>query len=268
MNKRIIIGVPVLLAILLAGAYLLPSGGAWQPVRQAMRDGVLHEGDRISFLGLALPPGIFSSFAVTALLVLAALFVRVFALPRFTPVPGRLQLFLETVVEAAERLARENSPGRNRFLGAYLFCAGSYVSFGTLFELWGIQVLSMRGFIVTLPAPLSDINGALMLGILSYLVILSGGLSAGVRGVGRGLSRFSLPLSMSFRLFGALLSGALLTDLVYHYPALRVGLPAVVGLLFTLAHALIQTYVLTLLTALFYGEAAGAAKQSERRNPR
>ena len=31
-------------------------------------------------------------------------------------------------------------------------------------------------------------------------------------------------------------------------------LPVCVGVLFTILHALIQTYVLTMLTALFYGE--------------
>ena len=59
---------------------------------------------------------------------------------------------------------------------------------------------------------------------------------------------------MSFRLFGALLSGLLVTELVYYYLGLSFVLPIAVGVLFTLLHALIQTYVLIILTALFYGE--------------
>ena len=62
------------------------------------------------------------------------------------------------------------------------------------------------------------------------------------------------PISMSFRLFGALLSGLLVTELVYYYVQLSYVLPVLVGVLFTLLHALIQAYVLTMLTALFYGE--------------
>ena len=61
---------------------------------------------------------------------------------------------------------------------------------------------------------------------------------------------------MSFRLFGALLSGLLVTELVYYYISLSFVLPVAVGVMFTLLHALIQTYVLTMLTALFYGEVA------------
>ena len=86
-------------------------------------------------------------------------------------------------------------------------------------------------------------------------MILSGGIAGnGLKGVGSTLKEFSLPISMSFRLFGALLSGLLVTELVYYYVQLSYVLPVLVGVLFTLLHALIQAYVLTMLTALFYGE--------------
>ena len=93
------------------------------------------------------------------------------------------------------------------------------------------------------------------MGCLSYLVIMAGGVShRGLRGVGATLKEFSLPISMSFRLFGALLSGLLVTDLVYHYAALSYGVPVVVGVVFTLLHALVQTYVLTMLVGMYYKE--------------
>ena len=59
---------------------------------------------------------------------------------------------------------------------------------------------------------------------------------------------------MSFRLFGALLSGLLVSELVYYFIQLSFVLPVLVGVLFTLPHAVIQAYVLTLLTAMFFGE--------------
>ena len=131
-------------------------------------------------------------------------------------------------------MARENSPHRNRFLGAYLFAAGAYIFVGTLSELLGLQAVTVHGHPITLPAPLSDVNAAIAMGTLSYLVILSGGVAAnGLGGVGKTLKEFSLPISMSFRLFGALLSGLLVTELVYYYVALSFVLPVVVGVLFT-----------------------------------
>ena len=131
-----------------------------------------------------------------------------------------------------------------------------YIFFSTVFELLGIQVLTDAGRSVALPAPIADINGALAMGILSYLVILGAGfVTNGLRGGLGVLKDFSLPISMSFRLFGALLSGLLVTELVYYYTALSFVLPVVVGVLFTLLHAVIQTYVLSTLVSFFYGEA-------------
>ena len=79
-------------------------------------------------------------------------------------------------------------------------------------------------------------------------------MSNGFRGVGSTLKELSLPISMSFRLFGALLSGLLVTELVYYSLSLSFVLPVFVGVMFTLLHALIQTYVLTTLVSIFYGE--------------
>ena len=65
------------------------------------------------------------------------------------------------------------------------------------------------------------------------------------------------------RRFGALLSGLLVTELVYYYVQLSYVLPVLVGVLFTLLHALIQAYVLTMLTALFYGEVSERPEPTE-----
>ena len=242
--------------VLLAGGLLAPGGGEAETVQATMRDAVLHEGDRVSLFGLCLVnPGYISSLVVTAVLLIAAALIRVFAIPRFRYVPGKFQLLLEQAVSLFDGLAKSNSPWRNGFLGAYVFAAGAYIFFGTLFELFGFQALSTAGQSVTLPAPLSDVNAAIMLGVLSYLVIFSGAIAGnGLRGIGSALKEISLLISMSFRLFGALLSGLLVTELVYYYIQLSFVLPVIVAVLFTLLHALIQSYVLTMLTALFYGE--------------
>ena len=242
--------------VLLVGALLAGSPGRTETVQEAMRDAVLHSVNRISLLGLkTVNPGMISAFVVTAALLLAAALIRVFVIPRFQYVPGKFQLVLEEAVGLFDRMSRGDSPHRCKFLGAYIFAAGAYIFVGTLFELLGLQAVTVHGAPITLPAPLSDVNAAIALGTLSYLVILSGGVAAnGIKGVGRTLKEFSLPISMSFRLFGALLSGLLVTELVYYYVSLSFILPVVVGVLFTLLHALIQTYVLTMLTSMYYGE--------------
>lgn len=257
----------VMVVALLAGVIATNSaGGESEPIRTAMRDAVLHNLNQISLFGLKnVNPGLISAFTVTGFLLLAALLVRIFAVPKFKNVPGKFQNVLELAVGYFDNLAKSNSPHRNAFLGGYVFAAGAYIFIGTLFELFGVQAVTTTGASVALPAPLSDINGAIALGCLSYLAILSGGIAGNkLRGIGKTLKDFSLPISMSFRLFGALLSGLLVTELVYYYLALSFVLPVVVAVLFTLLHALIQTYVLTMLTALFYGEVSEPSKKAKK----
>ena len=256
-------------AVMLVVSLLLPTTPKTATVQEAMRDAVLHESNRIDIFGKEVNPGLISAMTVSGILLVVAACLRIFVIPRFQYVPGRLQLLLEELVGLFDRMAKSNSPERNGFLGAYIFGAGVYIFIGTIFELFGLQAVTTQGHSIALPAPLSDINAAIALGCLSYLVILSGGVASnGMRGVGRTLKEFSLPISMSFRLFGALLSGLLVTELVYYYTALSYVLPVVVGVLFTLLHALIQSYVLTTLTSLFYGEvsehSASEGKKSKK----
>ena len=188
-------------------------------------------------------------------------------MPRFKDVPGRLQMLLELWVGTFSGMAEKNSPHRNKALGGYLFAAGSYIFVSTLFEMLGLQAVTTAGGSIALPAPLSDVNGAIAMGVLSYLFIMSGGIaSSGLHGVGSTLKEFSLPISMSFRLFGALLSGLLVTELVYFYVMLSVLVPVVVGVVFTLLHALIQSYVLTMLVALYYGEVSEPVEPKPKKN--
>lgn len=240
----------------LIGSFATYKGSKEETIKEVMRDAVLHDTHKISFLGIKdVNPAFISAVTITCIVLLFALCVRIFVIPRFKYIPGKFQLVIEQWVGFFDGLAKSNSPHKSGFLGAYIFGAGSYIFISTLFELFGFQGVTTKGVPIALPAPLSDINAAIALGCLSYLIILSGGIAANkLRGVGRTLKDFSLPISMSFRLFGALLSGLLVTELVYYSIQLSFVLPVIVGIMFTLLHALIQTYVLTMLTALFYGE--------------
>ena len=246
----------IVVLLLVAAIVTYPADSEQEPIKEVMRDAVLHENDKIDLFGvIQVNPAVVSGFVVTGVLLIAAALVRIFAIPKFKYVPGKFQIVIEQIVGIFDSLAKSNSPHRNKFLGAYIFAAGVYIFVGTIFELFGLQAVTVNGVSIALPAPLSDINAAISLGCLSYCIILSGGIAQNrLKGVASTLKEFSLPISMSFRLFGALLSGLLVTELVYYYITLSFVLPVIVGVIFTLLHALIQTYVLTMLTALFYGE--------------
>lgn len=266
-GKKIRAGIifSILIVAIVLGIFLTGSHGHEEPIKEVMKDAVLHESAKVSLFGLLeVNPGLISAYVVSAVLIIFALIVRIFFVPKFTIVPGKFQMLLEQGVDLFRGLATSNSPHRNNFLGGYVFTAGAYIFIGTIFELFGFQVGTTTGGTIALPAPLADINGAISLGVISYLAIMSGGI-AGNKGKGilLTLKDFSLPISMSFRLFGALLSGALVTELVYYYMAVSFVIPVFVGVMFTLLHALIQAYVLTMLTALFYGEVSEPAKNKE-----
>ncbi len=263
---RIIILMIVLLAVLLAAIFLTDSGGTkTESIQEVMKDAVLHEENQMSLFGMTVNPSIISDVTVTCVLLTLAALLRIFAIPRFKLIPGRLQLLLEMLVSFFRDLARSHSPHHNRFLSAYIFGVGLYIAGGTLFELVGMQWVTLHGMSMSLPAPLSDINAAIATGVTSYSVILIGGITSnGLRGVGLTLKEFSLPISMSFRLFGALLSGLLVSELVYYTISLSFVLPVFVGIMFTLLHALIQTYVLTMLTANYYGEVSEPSPKKQK----
>ncbi len=258
-NKRtigIILWICVIVVLLVVSILLNGSYTRQETIQETMKDAVLHEENRVSLFGLKdVDPAFISAVTVTVVLLAVAALIRIFAIPRFKLIPGKLQAAIEMWVGFFDNMATSNSPHRHNFLGAYIFSAGTYIFVGTIFELFGFQVVTTNGVSVAMPAPLSDINAAISLGCLSYAIILSGGIAGNkLKGVGLTLKDFSLPISMSFRLFGALLSGLLVTELVYFSLSLSYVLPVLVGILFTLLHALIQTYVLTMLTSVFYGE--------------
>ena len=264
----------VIAAVFMIGAIITGGKtGEEETIQQVMRDAVLHDLNKVSLLGIIdVNPGLMAGFIVSGILIVFALICRIFVIPKFKMVPGKFQLVLETAVGLFDNMSKGNSKIHG-FLGAYIFAAGAYIFTGTLFELFGVQAVTTGGVSISLPAPLSDINGAIMMGCLSYLVIMSGGIAGnGIKGIGKTLKEYSLPISLSFRLFGALLSGALVTELVYYYPKLSYVLPVLVGVLFTLLHALIQAYVLTMLTSLFYGQVSDNTpkppKEKKRRKNR
>lgn len=263
----------VLIFIIIAtfiGSILLNNGGGGHEMslKEAMKEAVLHEKEKVSFFGIInVNPAVIAAYTVTAIIAVFALIVRIFAIPKFKNIPGKFQLVIEEVVSFFVNLAKSNSPHKNGLLGSYIFAAGVYIFIGTLFELVGLQVVAITNAPVTLPAPLSDINAAIAMGGLSYLFIMFGGFRAnGIKGIFLTLKDFSLPVSMSFRLFGALVSGLLVMDLVYHSLILSYGLPVIVAVLFSCLHAIIQAYVLTLLTSIYYGEVTEVHKKIKNKN--
>lgn len=173
------LGVIVLLLVGIAVLSKLNPTEHTESVKEAMRDGVLHEVNKINFLGIEVNPAVLSAYIVTGIILLAAVLIRIFAIPKFKLIPGKFQSLLEMPVEFFSGMAKTNSPHKSGFAGAYIFSAGIYIFLSTLFELLGIQAVTTHGASIALPAPIADINAAIAMGVLSYIVILGAGIICG-----------------------------------------------------------------------------------------
>ena len=85
-------------AVMLVISLLLPAAPKGETVQEAMRDAVLHESNRIDLFGKEVNPGLISAMTVSGILLVVAACLRIFVIPRFQYVPGRLQLLLEELV--------------------------------------------------------------------------------------------------------------------------------------------------------------------------
>jgi F-type H+-transporting ATPase subunit a len=166
-RKKAILIFSLIALVFMVGSILTGGhGGHDETVQVMMRDAVMHDVNKVSLFGLKdVNPALISGFIVSGIMIVFALICRLFVIPRFKLVPGKFQLVLETVVGILSNMAKENSH-INKFLGAYIFAAGSYIFTGTLFELLGVQAITTSGHAISLPAPFADVNGAIMMGCL------------------------------------------------------------------------------------------------------
>ena len=254
-KKRSIIICVIWVIVTLIGTILIRGHAKTETLAGTLRDAVLHETNKVYFFGMVVNPSVLSGFIVVILILIGALIIRLFIIPKFSYKPGKAQIVVELLVSFFDDQAKTKNPKLNRFLGAYMLAAGSYIFWGTMSELLGIQLITTEGHSISMSAPLSDVNAAICLGVLSYIIIMAAGIVGnGAKGVGYTLKEYSLPISMSFRLFGALLSGLLVTELVYYVIFLSFVLPVLVGILFTCVHAIMQTYILCMLVSMYSAE--------------
>ncbi len=187
-------------------------------------------------------------------------------------VPGsKRQLAAEWVVEKVSTLVSDNMGARFSAFAPFV-CA-----------ILGLSAFSSLSSLLGLFPPTSDINIVAGWAILVFILItyykLKGGLWPYVRSFFEPIpffaplniiSEFATPISMSFRHYGNVMSGMVISTLVAsalqglsrmvlgwlpgvlgQIPFLRVGLPAVLSLYFDLFSGCMQAFIFAMLTMLF-----------------
>lgn len=194
----------------------------------------------------------FSTCIVSALLIVFAVVVRVFFLPRWSKDfkhTSPLRMFVEWAVGMFDTNSKDLTENYAGAVGAIYFGSSAFIMFGILIELFGLR------------SPLSDLNGNIVLGMITFFSVLIIGFMKKRR---RRLTHYAaiiplvtdcvVPFSMALRLFGSVFSGFLIMDIVY-MTGLRNLLPVILAPIFTLFHAFMQAYIFMFLSMNFINEA-------------
>ena len=181
---------------------------------------------------------------------------------------SKRQFLAELIVEKAENLVRSNMG--ERFMGFAPFIAA----------ILGLSALSSLSSLLGLYPPTSDINIVAGWAILVFILIthykLKGGLGNYLKGYTEPIAVFTpiniisevaTPVSMTFRHFGNVLSGSVISVLVAaalqgltslllgwlpgllgDIPFLQIGIPAVLSLYFDIFSGCLQAFIFSMLT--------------------
>ena len=213
------------------------------------------------------------SQVVSWIVLVSVFFLCLYLTHGITVIPSsKRQLFAEFIVEKAEDLVGKNMGERFRetftpFISAIMV----------------LSALSSLSSLLGLHPPTSDINVVAGWAILVFFLItaykMKGGLWNYIKGFGdpipffapfNVISEVATPVSMSFRHYGNVLSGVVISTLIAcglqnvshallgwlpgvlgEIPFLQIGIPAVLSLYFDLFSGLLQAFIFAMLTMLY-----------------
>ena len=213
---------------------------------------------RVDILGFSVSSSVVMTWIVIAVLSVVAAVIRIVAIPRFKETPRGLQLVLETAVSAISDLTKEKYGHKNEGLASYFF------AMAVLFV--GSAIVELVGF----RPPTTDLSMTFSYALITFVLInVFGIFKKGIKGRARAyikpnaiiapfklISDIAVPISLACRLFGNMLGGMIVVELIYYaLGAFSVGIPALLGLYFNAFHPLIQFFIFINLSLTFIGEA-------------
>lgn len=238
---------------------------------EPMADGINIEGATVYFT-LKTPLGalpitetqVNSAFTVVTILGLCLYFTRGLK----TKPTLKRQYFAEWLVNKAEKFVIDNTDGYFKELVPFVVAVMSLSAVSSLMSLFGLF------------PPTADINTVVGWSIAVFFLITFYKMKSGVRHYLKSftkpapfllplniLNEFATPVSMSFRHYGNILSGTVISVLISfalrslskmvfgifgeRFPIFQIGIPAVLSLYFDIFSAVLQAYIFAVLTMLY-----------------
>jgi len=222
-------------------------------------------GDRssIEILGLKLGETTIYTMIIVLIVTVLCLLFRFLVFPKFKDKPEGFQNVMELCVETVESFCI-NATGKKagKSLAPYMFALAIYLILSASFELFGLR------------APTSDLVVTFSMGLITFVLLNYFGfrkLGIGGRFKAMGgpmvamrpimipmkiVSDIAIPISLACRLFGNMLGGMIVMELLKGaLGGYAAGIPGIAGLYFNLFHPLIQAYIFITLSLTFIDEA-------------
>lgn len=192
---------------------------------------------------------------------------------------SKRQVVTETIVKGIDDLVKDVMGVRFENFSPFIATLFSFAIFSNLSGLFGLH------------APTSDLNTTLGWAIVVFFMILFANIKTnGVKGYLKGLtepvvfftpmniiSELATPISMSMRLFGNVLSGSVISALLYaglaalssfvlqrlpgflgSIPIFQLGIPAILSIYFDLFSGILQAFIFCMLTMAYVANAASS----------
>jgi len=214
--------------------------------------------ERVDVLGINLSVTVVYTWAAMVMLIAGAVILRLTIVRKFEDLPRGAQNVIETIVEVVGKYTNAQAHGTGEFLCSYILTIASLMLTCAFLELFRLR------------PPTSDITMTFALAFMTFIFINVYGVKRkGTFGrikslasptpvvfIFRVISEIAIPVSMACRLFGNMLGGMIVIDLLYMaLGSSAVGIPSVAGLYFNVFHPMMQTFIFITLTLTFINEA-------------
>lgn len=201
---------------------------------------------------------IVNTWIIMLVLILIALYTRS-KLKKFKEIPTGFQNAIEAVIEMFDNFITNTLGKKLSYIAPWYFMVFMFVLFSALMSIFGLR------------APTADWATTFALAFASFILMLGMGFK---HQKGAYLKSFfdphfiffplnligeiAKPVSLSFRLFGNMLSGTIILTLYYSLMPYftQIGIPALLHAFFDIIFGALQTYIFVILSLMYVKGAA------------
>lgn len=201
---------------------------------------------------------IFNTWVIMFIIIVLAILARI-ALKKFKTIPTGFQNIIEVIVETFDNFALNTLGEKISYIAPWYFMVFAFILLSSLLSVFGLR------------APTADWATTFALAFASFVLMLFMGFK---HRKGEYLKSFfephfiffplnligelAKPVSLSFRLFGNVLSGTIILTLYYALTPLfvQIGIPSLLHAFFDVVFGALQTYIFVIISLMYVKGAA------------